>query len=133
MRFFRTEPPAPNRPLVVPDRPAAEAPKPPIIEGWSEDELASVYDAAPARHLKKGDKLFLDVPRTDSFVVVFVGAIEITLKLNEQPGRSEVFQKGACVAPLLHYPGLSYGAGAVVDSTVVEISPSVLKHLSDEA
>ena len=59
MKFFRTEPPAPAPPPIAPALASVTpGPKLPIIEGWTEDDLASVYNAAPAKQLKRGDKLF---------------------------------------------------------------------------
>src|SRR5437764_5731804 len=109
MRFFKTERPAPARVIVPPPRPAVPAaPKPSIIEGWSENELVAVYNAAPVKHLKKGEIILADVPQNDSFYALVEGALQITVKLNGQAGRPGVFKKGDCVAPLPASAGLSY-------------------------
>jgi HD-like signal output (HDOD) protein len=128
MRFFRTEAPPPvKRPVM---QPAAE--KPPIIEGWSETELVTVYHAAPVKHLKKGEPIFTDVPHHDSFFVLIDGTIQVVVKLNGQPGRPGFFKRGDCVAPLPATPGLSYSAETSTDATIIEIPPTILKHLSDK-
>src|SRR5215475_11154178 len=135
MKFFRTEPPTAGRPPIAPENavtPVTPTLKLPIIEGWTEDDLLSVYNAGPAKHVKRGDKLFEGTPRTDSFFVVIKGAIELTVTLNTQQGWPEVFEKGECVAPLYHYAGLSYKARAEIDSTVIELLPAVFKHLPPE-
>src|SRR6185295_19321735 len=101
MKFFRTEPPTPSRPPIAPEKAFTSVmpgPKLPMIEGWTEHELASVYNAAPARQLKRGEKLFEGAPRTESFFVVFAGATEITVSLNDQQNWPEVFEQGECVA-----------------------------------
>src|SRR5262245_14245470 len=128
MRFFRTEAPTPvKRPIM---QPVAE--KPPIIEGWSETELVTVYHAAPVKHLKKGEPIFTDVPNHDSFFVLIDGTIQVVVKLNGQPGRPGFFKRGDCVAPLPLTPGLSYSAETSTDATIIEIPPTILKHLSDK-
>jgi HD-like signal output (HDOD) protein len=115
---------------VAPQSPATA--KPPIIEGWSETELVAVYNAAPVKHVKKGEQLFTDVPKNDSFYVLVDGSIQVVVKLNGQPGRPGFFKRGDCVAPLLESPGLSYCSETAEDSTIIEISPTILKHLSDK-
>jgi HD-like signal output (HDOD) protein len=128
MRFFRTETPAPvKRPTT---QPVEE--KPPIIEGWSETELVTVYHAAPVKHLRKGESIFTDVPHHDSFFVLIDGTIQVVVKLNGQPGRPGFFKRGDCVAPLPATPGLTYSAETATDATIIEIPPTILKHLSDK-
>src|SRR5262245_50492047 len=131
MRFFRTEPRVLSRLPVTPEPPKAD--KPPIIEGWSETELVSVYNAAPVKLLKKGEPLFTDVPKNDSFYVLVDGLIHVVVKLNGQPGRPGFFKRGDCVAPLPQTPGLAYSAEAAEESTIIEIPPAIMKHLSDKA
>jgi HD-like signal output (HDOD) protein len=130
MRFFRTEPRASVRPPVAAQTPAAA--KPPIIEGWSETELVAVYNAAPVKHVKKGEQLFAEVPKNDSFYVLVDGVLQVVVKLNGQPGRPGFFKRGDCVAPLPESPGLTYCCETAEDSTIIEISPTILKHLSDK-
>ena len=108
MGFFRTEPPPTVKPPEVPEKPAPTMVRPPAVVGWPEEELISVYNAAPATHLKRGEALFAEAPGTDSFFVVFDGALEVTVTLNGLPGSSAVFQAGDCLPPLLQYPGLTY-------------------------
>jgi HD-like signal output (HDOD) protein len=131
MRFFRTEPRVLSRPPVTPEPPKVA--KPPIIEGWSETELVSVYNAAPVKLLKKGEPLFTDVPKNDSFYVLVDGSIHVVVKLNGQPGRPGFFKRGDCVAPLPQSPGLAYCAETAEESTIIEIPPAIMKHLSDKA
>src|SRR5437762_14042928 len=114
MRFFRSEPPVAIRPPVTS---APTVPKPPIIEGWSENELVSVYQAAPVRHLKRGEPVFTDVANCDSFFVLVDGAMQVTVKVNGQPGRPAVFHRGDCVSPLPAAPGLSYSAETAAERT----------------
>jgi HD-like signal output (HDOD) protein len=106
--------------------------KPPIIEGWSENELVSVYHAAPVKHYKKGEPVFTDIPQSDSFFVLVDGALQVTVKLNGQPGRPGIFRRGDCIAPLPASAGLSYCSETAEESTIIEISPAILKHLSEK-
>jgi HD-like signal output (HDOD) protein len=92
----------------------------------------AVYNAAPVKHLKKGEPLFTDVAQSDSFFVLVDGVIQVVVKLNGQPGRPGFFKRGDCVAPLPASPGLSYCGETAEDSTIIEISPAILKHLSDK-
>src|ERR1051326_3435183 len=134
MRFFRSDPPVqPRRAVQPPAAPASAAAKPPIIEGWTENELVSVYNAAPVKHFKKGEALFTDVSHSESFFVVVDGSIQVTVKLNGQQGRPGTFKRGDWVAPLPLSPGLSYSAETVGESTIIEIPPAILKHLSEKA
>ena len=134
MRFFRTSPPVTVEPPAKPPAtPPQAASKPPIIEGWSENELVSVYHAAPVKSFKRGEPVFNDLVSSDSFFVLIDGAIQITVKLNGQPGRPGIFKRGDCVAPLPLSPGLLYCAEAAEDSTIIEISPTIMKHLSEKA
>jgi HD-like signal output (HDOD) protein len=130
MRFFRTEPPPAVRPP-APQVPAVT--KPPIIEGWSENELVSVYQAAPVKHSKRGESVFSDVDHCDSFFVLVDGTVQVTVKLNGQPGRPAVFNRGECISPLPASPGLSYSADTVAESTIIEIPPAILRNLSEKA
>src|SRR5579883_2509000 len=133
MKWFRSEPVVPVRPPVVVPKPSVAAPaKPPVVEGWSEAELVTVYNAAPVKHLKKGEPIFTDVPDTESFFVLLDGAIQVVVKLNGQPGRPGIFQRGDVVAPLPKSNGLSYQAQAISPSTLIEIPPAVMKHLPDK-
>jgi hypothetical protein len=59
MRFFRTDPRAAIPLPVAPE--SSGSVKPPIIEGWPESELESLYNAAPVRNVRKGEPLFSDV------------------------------------------------------------------------
>jgi HD-like signal output (HDOD) protein len=130
MRFFRTEPPPRVR---RPADPVPENTKPHIIEGWTENELVSVYQAASVKHLRRGESIFTDVNSSDSFFVLVDGAIQVTVKLNGQPGRPGIFLRGDCVSPLPLSPGLSYSAETAAESTIIEISPGILRNLSDKA
>lgn len=147
MKWFRSaEPAVAVRPKGEPERvkhleKTVAAPKPsvttspsrpPVVDGWSEGELVAVYNAAPVRNLKKGEPIFTDVPETESFFVLLDGAIQVTVNLNGQSGRPGIFQRGDVVAPLPKSAGLSYGAQAVSPSTIIEIPPSVMKHLPDK-
>src|SRR5689334_12186236 len=107
MRFFRTE----LRTVVRPPQPSVPTEtKPPIIEGWSETELVSVYNAAPVKHLKKGEQILIDAPSSNSFFVLIDGMLQVVVKLNGQPGRPGFFKRGDCIAPLPASPGLAYCA-----------------------
>jgi HD-like signal output (HDOD) protein len=132
MRFFRSQPRVAVRQPVKPAATSPAAIKPPIIEGWSETELVSVYSAAPVKHVKKGEVLFSDVPHSDSFFVLVDGSIQVVVKLNGQPGRPGFFKRGDCVAPLPATQGLSYCAETAEDSTIIEISPAIMRHMSDK-
>lgn len=92
----------------------------------------TVYHAAPVKHLKKGEAIFTDIPHSEAFYVLIDGTIQVVVKLNGQPGRPGFFKRGDCVAPLPASPGLSYSAVTSTDSTIIEIPPSILKHLSDK-
>jgi HD-like signal output (HDOD) protein len=95
-------------------------------------ELVSVYNAAPVKHLKKGEPILTDVPGSNSFFVLIDGMLQIVVKLNGQPGRPGFFKRGDCIAPLPVAPGLTYCAETAEDSTIIEISPTILNHLSDK-
>jgi HD-like signal output (HDOD) protein len=131
MKWFRSSEPAVTpRPLKVESKPAAPAQvRPPVVEGWSESELVGVYNAAPVKNLKTGDRIFADALETESFFVLLDGAIEVVVKLNGQPGRPGVFQRGDVVAPMPQSRGLSYDAQAITAATLIEITPAVMKHL----
>lgn len=132
MRLFRTEPAVAVRPPVLAPKSPAVIVKPPVVEGWSESELVVVYNAAPVRHLKKGEPIFAEASQTDSFFVLLDGAIQVVVKLNGQAGRPGIFQRGDVVAPLPKSPGLSYCAEAAAPSTIIEIPPAVMRHLPDK-
>jgi HD-like signal output (HDOD) protein len=129
MRFFRTQT-APAPP--VQQQPAAPVRKPPVVEGWSENELVAVYNAAPIRHLKKGEPVFTDVQNTDSFFVLLEGGIQVVVKWDGHAGRPGVFRRGDTLAPLPKSPGLTYCSEAIEQSTVIEVTPTVLNHLPDK-
>ncbi len=128
MRFFKTQ----AAPTAV--QPAVSAPlrKPPVVEGWSESELVTVYNAAPVRHLKKHEAVFVEAPRTDSFFVLLEGGIQVVVKSDGHPGRPGVFRRGDCVAPLPKSHGLTYCSEAIEPATVIEITPTVMNHLPDK-
>jgi HD-like signal output (HDOD) protein len=128
MRLFKTQPPP------VKAQPAASAPakKPPVVEGWSESELVTVYNSAPVRHLKKGEPVFAEGPNTESFFVLLDGAIQVLVKWDGHAGRPGIFRRGDTVAPLPKSPGLSYVSEAIEPCTVIEITPTVLNHLPDK-
>jgi len=113
-------------------QPAGPSPKVPIIEGWTENDLVAVYNAAPAKYLKRGELLFSDLAYTDSFFVLIEGALQVTVKLNSQPGRPGLFKRGDCIAPLPGSPGLSYSCETAEDSKLIEIPVNILRHLSDK-
>ena len=124
MRLFKTEPNVVQKP--------APAHKPPVLEGWSEQELVSVYNVAAVRHLKKQDLIFAEAPSSDSFFVLVDGAVQVSVKWDGRAGRPGVFRRGDCIAPFPKSPGLSYRAEAAEPSTIIEIKPAVLNHLSDK-
>lgn len=125
MKFFSKSSPAPSRPAVVQ--------KPPVLEGWSENDLVSVYNAAPVRHLRKGDRLFTDLESTDCFVVVLDGSLQVVVKWDLHMGRPGILGRGDCIAPLPKSPGLLYCSEALEACTVIEITPTVLNYLPASA
>jgi HD-like signal output (HDOD) protein len=140
MKWFRSssEPTITPRPPKVELKPKVEAKpvatppaRPPVVEGWSESELVGVYNAAPVRNLKTGDRIFADAEETESFYVLLEGALEVVVKLNGQPGRPGIFQRGDVVAPMPKSHGFSYDAQAITPATIIEIPPAVMKHLPD--
>jgi HD-like signal output (HDOD) protein len=125
MKLFRTEPTTvAQKPLTVP--------KTPVIEGWSEQELVSVYNAAPVRHLKKNDRIFAETASSESYFVLLDGAIQVSVKWDGRAGRPGVFRRGDCIAPLPKSPGLTYCAEAAEPCTIIEITPAVLNHLPEK-
>jgi HD-like signal output (HDOD) protein len=126
MRLFRRQ-----TETVVPV-PAIAIRKPPVVEGWSERELAAVYNAAPVRSLKQRDALFSDVEVNESFFVILDGSLQVVVKWDGHNGRPGILRRGDCVAPLPKSPGLLYSSEAVEPCTVIEITPTVLQHLSDK-
>ena len=126
MRFFRPNPA--SEPVVAP-----APPKPPVIDGWTERELASVYSVAPVRHLKQREPLFTDLKATESFYVLIDGSIQIVVKWDDHAGRPGVFRRGDCVAPLPNSEGLQYSAEAVEPCTLIELTPTVMKHIPEKA
>src|SRR5262249_9390987 len=104
MGFFKSRASVPVvKPAVpAPTKPTAPAPKPqavsrpPVVQGWSESEVAAVYNAAPVRHVKRGEPLFVDAPQTDSFFAIVEGAVEAIVKWNGHPGRPGIFCRGEC-------------------------------------
>src|SRR4051794_25744341 len=119
MGLFTRAPVAVARPPVAPPKPAAPLAKPPVVEGWSESDLVVVYNAAPVRHLGRGERIFADALETESFFVLLDGAIQVLVKLNGQPGRPGVFQRGDVVAPLPKSAGLAYSAEAATAATII--------------
>jgi len=124
MRFFKPDPP--KEPVAPP-----AMPKPPVVDGWTERELASVYSVAPVRHLKAREPLFADMKGTESFFVLIDGSIEIVVKWDNHAGLPGVFHRGDCVAPLPKSEGLQYSAEAVEPCTLIELTPTVMKHLPE--
>jgi HD-like signal output (HDOD) protein len=112
--------------------PAVAVRKPPVVEGWSERELAAVYNAAPVRSLKQRDALFSDVEVNESFFVILDGSLQVVVKWDGHNGRPGILRRGDCIAPLPKSPGLLYSSEAVEPCTVIEITPTVLQHLSDK-
>jgi HD-like signal output (HDOD) protein len=125
MNFLKTRT---NTVTQEPSAPATTA-KIPVLEGWSESELVSVYNAAPVRHLRKGESLFADAQSTQSFFVLLEGSIQIVVKWDNHKGRPGIIWRGDCVAPLPKAPGLLYCADAIEQSTIIEITPTVLNYL----
>lgn len=103
--------------------------RPPVLEGWSESEVVSVYNAAPVRHLRKGDPVFTDLEFTDSFFVLLEGSIQVVVKWDDHQGRPGIIRRGDCVAPLPKSPELLYCAEAIEPTTIIEITPKVLSYL----
>lgn len=128
MRLFEKKP---AEPLSVKKEVIASQ-KPPIVDGWSEQELVSVYNAAPVKRFGAHDPVFADVEQTESFFLLLDGAVEITVKWDGYPGRPGVFRRGDCITPLPKSPGLLYCAEAVEPSTIIEITPTALKNLGDK-
>jgi HD-like signal output (HDOD) protein len=128
MRFFKTQ----TAPVAVQPPVSAPVRKPPVVEGWSENELVAVYNAAPVRKLRKGESVFSDTQQTDSFFVLVEGLIQIAVKWDGHAGRPAMFRRGDCVAPLPKSPGLTYCTETIEPSTVIEITPTVLNHLPDK-
>ena len=127
--FSRSRTPvAEPRPTVQRQQPIAVQ-KPPVLEGWSEADLVSVYNAAPLKHLRMGDPLLTGAEQTDSFIVMLDGAIQVVVKWEKQMGRPGIVRRGDCVAPLPKAPGLLYYAEATEQCTVIEITPTVMKYL----
>jgi len=125
MKLFRTE-----ANTVV--QKTAPAPKVPVVEGWSEQELVSVYNAASVRHLKKDEPVFGETAASESFFVLLDGAVQVSVKWDGRPGRPGVFRRGDCIAPLPKSPGLTYCADAAEPSTIIEIRPTILNHLPEK-
>jgi len=123
MRFLKP------RSTVLTQEPVAIQQKPPVLEGWSESELVSVYNAAPLRHLRKGEAVFTDLEYTDSFFVLLDGSFQVVVKWEGYMGRPGIIRRGDCVAPLPKSPGLLYCAEAVEACTIIEITPTVLNYL----
>jgi HD-like signal output (HDOD) protein/CRP-like cAMP-binding protein len=94
--------------------------------------LVAAYNAAPVRHLKKGEPVFAEAEQTDSFFVLLDGFIQIVVKWDVHAGRPGIFRRGDCVAPLPKSPGLTYCSEAIEPCTVIEITPAVLNQLSDK-
>ena len=137
MRLFKTlaaplavKPVAPVLKPVAVSKPAPA--KPPVVEGWSESELVTVYNSAPVRHLKKGEPVFAEASHTDSFFVLLEGGIQVVVKWDGHAGRPGLFRRGDTVAPLPKSPGLSYCSEAVEPSTIIELTPTVMTHLPDK-
>jgi HD-like signal output (HDOD) protein len=126
MRLFKTATTRNTEP------PAATLSKPPVVEGWSERELASVYNAAPVRRFNKKDKLFSDVEQNDSFFVILEGELQVVVKWDGYAGRPGILRRGDCIAPLPKSPDLLYYAEALEPCTVIEITPTVLNHLPEK-
>src|SRR5579872_7332990 len=122
MRFFR-------RSRKLSKAPTPIAPKPPVLEGWSESDVVTVYNAAPVRHLKKGDPLFIDKEYTESFFVLLDGAFQVVVKWDGHNGRPGIIHRGDCMPPLPKSPGLLYCSEAVEACTVIELTPIVLNYL----
>src|SRR5712691_6064866 len=127
MRFFRTQ----TAPATVQSPVQAPVRKPPVVEGWSESELVTVYNAAPVRHLKKGEPVFVEAAHTYSFFVLLDGSIQVVVKWDGHSGRPGIFRRGDCVAPLPKSAGLTYCSEAAEACTVIEITPTILNHLPD--
>jgi len=127
MRFFRADPPKLS---IAPPAPAP--PKPPVVDGWTERELASVYSVAPVRHLKPREPLFTDFKGTESFFVLIDGSIQIVVKWDDHAGRPGIFRRGDCIAPLPKSEGLQYSAEAIEQCTLIELTPTVMKHIPEK-
>src|SRR5262249_21630613 len=93
MKFFTKSSPSPGVR-------GAAAQKPPVLDGWSEKDVVSVYNAAPLRHLKRGDTLFTDIESTDSFFVLLDGSFQVVVKWEGHMGRPGIIHRGDCVPPL---------------------------------
>jgi len=125
MRFFR---PDPAKVPVAPPVP----PKPPVVDGWTEREFASVYSVALVRHLKPREPLFTDLKGTESFFVLIDGSVQIVVKWDDHAGRPGIFRRGDCVAPLPTSEGLQYSAEAIEQCTLIELTPTVMKHIDEK-
>jgi len=123
MKLFKSN--ATQEPVVQATTPV----KPPVLEGWSEKELVAVYNAAPVRHLKKGESLLADLEFTESFFVLLDGSLQVVVKWDNHLGRPGVIRRGDCIAPLPKSPGLLYCAEATEPCTVIELTPKVLAYL----
>jgi HD-like signal output (HDOD) protein len=133
MGFFTKTERAPAARKTTPPAPAkTPAVKPPVVDGWSENELVNVYGAAPVKHLKKGERVLVDVSHTDSFFVLLDGAIQVSVKSDGRPGRPGIFRRGDCVAPLPQSAGFSYAAEVSEPATIIEITPTVMNHLPEK-
>ena len=128
MRLFKTQ----TAPVTAQQAAPAPVKKPPVVEGWSESELVTVYNSAPVRHLKKGEPVFAEAPNTEAFFVLLDGGIQVVVKSDGHAGRPGIFRSGDTVAPLPKSPGLTYVSEAIEPTTVIEITPTVMNHLPDK-
>src|SRR3954471_11608868 len=56
---------APRTAVDVASKPSLTGPsKPPVVEGWSENELVGVYNAAPLRNVSRREAILTDVEET---------------------------------------------------------------------
>jgi HD-like signal output (HDOD) protein len=129
MRFFRSETPEPPVVQEKPKPPAPPVVKLPSIQGWSEADLLAVYNGASGKSFKTAEPIFSETEHTDSFFIILDGAIQVTIKLNGQPGGPAIFERGDCIAPLPPFPGMSYCAHSTTASRMIEISPTDLTSL----
>jgi putative nucleotidyltransferase with HDIG domain len=107
--------------------------KPPLLEGWTEAEIVSVYNAARVKHFESGDLVLQDAESTDSFLLVLDGSIQLVVNWNVHRGNPGVVRRGECLEPLPKVAGVRYAAKALEPLTVIEITPAVLNLLSASA
>jgi HD-like signal output (HDOD) protein len=101
-------------------------------EQLSEQDRTALYAVAPIRNVRKSDYVLPGVERSDSFFLIIDGSVEVFGVTDIPYGSPLVFGKRDLIGPMVPAEGVNFWIRALEPSIVLEITPKVLRSMSDK-